>query len=152
MLQKAVIIDLDGTLACSQHVDGFRKPTGGTDWPAWIAATAYATVNEWCLEIVKAFHAQGYTIIFLTARSDAYNGREITTNWLNMQLATANISDYKLIMRPADDYRKDFIIKTELFYTQVLPYYEVLFAVDDKREVVDMWRNLGVTALHCADY
>jgi hypothetical protein len=55
-------------------------------------------------------------------------------------------------MRPADERRPDYVIKEEIFNEQIKPFYNVSFAIDDKRVVCDMWRKLGVTALHCADY
>jgi FMN phosphatase YigB (HAD superfamily) len=152
MRQKAVIIDIDGTLSNSPHVEGFKKPTGGTDWEAWIASTRYAPVNEWCKELVLAMHRRGYKLIFLTARSTNFSGLEITKEWLDSHLNHEGIFEYELIMRPIGDFRPDTEVKTMLYSTLISPYYDVLFAIDDKKTVINLWRSLSVPALHCADY
>jgi predicted secreted acid phosphatase len=147
-MQQAIIVDLDGTLANSQHVKDFTNENGKVDWPAWMDATAFATVNDWCREIVHAFAANGTKIIFLTARNGNEQGRKITEEWLRR----TTFADFELLMRKENDYRPDTIIKSEIYLNEIAPRYEVLFAVDDKKAVIDMWRNLGVPALHCADY
>jgi hypothetical protein len=151
-MQKAVIIDIDGTLSNSQHVAQFQKPTGGTDWAAWIAATSYAPANEWCKQLAIAMYKQGYRLIFMTARTTHFDGRAITERWLNNQLNPEGIFEYELIMRPAEDFRLDTDVKLSLYATLVAPHYDVLFAVDDKQNIIHLWRHLGIPALHCADY
>jgi hypothetical protein len=47
-------------------------------------------------------------------------------------------------MRKADDYRKDSIIKKEIYDNDIFPRYNVLFVYDDRNQVVEMWRGLGV--------
>ena len=152
MRQKAVIIDVDGTLCNSPHVAGFKKITGGTDWEAWMAATSYATANDWCKEITVAMYKQGYRLIFMTARNTDYNGRAITERWLNNCLNPEGIFEYELIMRPAGDFRPDVDVKLMLYSELIVPHFDVLFAIDDKQTVINLWRNLNIPALHCADY
>ena len=48
-----------------------------------------------------------------------------------------------MFMRPKDDYRKDSLVKKEI-YNNELSKYNVLFVYDDRNQVVDMWRELGV--------
>jgi hypothetical protein len=60
--------------------------------------------------------------------------------------------DWSLIFRPANDFRPDNEIKHDLFYNQIEPIYDVLFAVDDRKCNVEMWRSLGITALQCAEF
>lgn len=150
MKKQAIIVDLDGTLANSGHrvrfVDGSEK----RDWDKFNALSAYDPINEWCLEIVKAFNDRGYKIVFLTARSDSKSTRKITETWLATHVGPS--IDYELIMRPGDDFRSDFITKQDLFNKHILSKYDVLFAIDDKKVVSNMWRENGITALHCDEY
>jgi hypothetical protein len=152
MRQKAVIIDIDGTLANSQNPLVFTNSKGETDWPAWIASTAHAPVNEWCKQLTVAMYRQGYRLIFLTARGEHLNGRALTKNWLNNTLNIEGIFEYELLMRPEGDLRPDIDLKLTIYSTLIAPNFDVAFAVDDKQSVVDLWRNLGLPALHCADY
>jgi hypothetical protein len=53
-------------------------------------------------------------------------------------------------MRPAGDMRKDAIVKRELFDRHVRDRYDVTCILDDRSQVVDMWRSLGLTCLQVA--
>jgi len=128
----------------------FADANGDIDWEKWTASTAFATVNTWCADIVRAFAADRYQILFLTARSGNKEFRKITETWL--QNNAFGYFSYKLIMRGEMDKRPDVIIKEEIYNNQIMPYYNVSFAIDDKKAIIDMWRRIGVPALHCADY
>jgi hypothetical protein len=58
---------------------------------------------------------------------------------------------YRLIMRATGDMRKDSIIKQELLEREIVPNSFVDFVLDDRNQVVDMWRSLGLTCLQ-VDY
>ena len=144
---KAILVDIDGTLANSPHVNQFMEDDK-VNWDAWLSATAYSTVHEWCREIVNNFAISGYKIVFLTARNGGDHGRKITNDWLRRTV----IGDFELYMRTDGDYRPDYVIKKEIFIRDIAPKYDVSFALDDKKTVIDMWRELDIPALHCADY
>lgn len=148
MKTQAIIVDLDGTLANSQHVGQYTDAGGKVNWEAWMRSNQFASVNEWCRSIVQAHVALGTKVIFLTARTGDSHGWEITDGWLK----TNGFSGYELYMRKEGDFRPDTTIKSEVWSMDIAPYYDVLFAIDDKKQVIDMWRNFGVPALHCADY
>jgi hypothetical protein len=52
-------------------------------------------------------------------------------------------------MRQTDDNRKDSIIKEEIYDAHIRGKYNVLFVLDDRDQVVQMWRSLGLTVLQC---
>lgn len=54
-------------------------------------------------------------------------------------------------MRPEGDIRKDSIVKRELFEKYVRPYYNIEFVLDDRNQVVEMWRSLGLKCLQVAE-
>ena len=59
---------------------------------------------------------------------------------------TGNISislpkSWSLNMRAADDYRKDDEVKYEMYKKYVENKYFVHYVLDDRNQVVDMWRN-----------
>jgi hypothetical protein len=55
-------------------------------------------------------------------------------------------------MRVDQDFRKDAIIKKELFMNNVHNKFFVEFILDDRKQVVDMWRNdLGLTVFQVAE-
>lgn len=130
---KAVIVDIDGTLA----IKGDR---GHFDW----MKVGVDTPNLSIVELVKRL-ATHYEIIIFSGRDSIC--REITQQWLDKN----RIRYLELFMRPEGDMRKDSIVKRELYEAHVKAKYDVLFVLDDRNQVVDMWRNeLGLTCLQVA--
>lgn len=73
--------------------------------------------------------------------------RRVTEAWLNHN----GITRYKnLYMRKNGDKRKDYVVKKELYETHIKETYEVLFVLEDRDQVVKMWRDLGLTCLQVA--
>lgn len=151
MSRNAIIVDLDGTLVNNsvrtRHLDSSQV----RDWTEFNKALQFDELSEWCNQLVRGMADRGTHIIFLTARSGSSETRQITENWLRLNMGGLN-GDYTLLMRDDGDARPDFAIKQEIYMLKVAPYYNVLFAIDDKASVCNMWRSLGVTALHCEDY
>jgi len=54
-------------------------------------------------------------------------------------------------MREVGDMRKDRIVKLELFNEHIRHNYRVVAVWDDRKQVVEMWRALGLTVFHVAD-
>lgn len=44
-------------------------------------------------------------------------------------------------MRASEDYRKDAVIKKEIFKREIQNQFYVEFLLDDRNQVVDMWRK-----------
>lgn len=151
MLRKAIIVDLDGTIANNEYRVKYIDGSQQKDWDTFNALSAGDPVIEWCKDLVIGFSKLGYKIIFLTARSESKGTRAITETWLFQHIGPY-VTDYDLVMRDSKDYRTDFITKQDLYYQHVAPLYEVAFAIDDKLAVCTMWRGLGIPALHCKDY
>lgn len=146
MKRKAIIVDLDGTLCNTDHRQHFmeQKPK---DWNGFYEAMGEDKPNEWCFELIFAMREAGVHVIFVTGRPTTY--REKTLEWLEEVVVIDGIEDI-LWMRPEGDFRKDCEVKKEIFYNCIDKYYDILFVVDDRQQVVDMWRNLGLTCLQCA--
>ena len=45
-------------------------------------------------------------------------------------------------MRKTGDNRKDSIIKREIFENDIRPYYNIDYVLDDRNQVVEMWRSI----------
>lgn len=159
-LPKAIMCDLDGTLA----IIGDRTPYDATDcdlkdkpnWPV--------------IRCVLAMHAQGVKIIFMSGRDQKY--RPETERFIEKYCRVpANCAfpkknddkpkdvsiPYELHMRGETapdpdkmDMRKDVIVKRELFDRYVRGKYNVLFVLDDRNQVVDFWRSVGLTCFQVA--
>lgn len=145
MKKNAVIIDLDGTLCdCSHrvhHMKGKKK-----NWVAFEAGIGDDKLNLWCAALVDAMYKIGYHIIYLTGRGA--EKRKVSETWLTFH---SPVPEYTLLMRKEKDWRKDFIVKKEIYDQDVAPHYNILFAIDDRKHIADMWRAAGIPCLHCAD-
>jgi hypothetical protein len=147
---KAIIVDLDGTLCNAKHrLHHIEKAP--KDWDAFFAAAHADEPNQWCVDLIRGLHKLGeYQIVFLTGRGE--EDRKLTERWLLDHLPAGLVANSDLLMRPADDRRKDTQVKTEIYETQIAPNYRVMLAIDDRCSVIQMWRGLGVPALACDDW
>lgn len=138
-LPEAIIVDLDGTIAIHR-----RNPHDydklSTDIP-----------NASIIEIVlHEYYHRNTHILFTSGRPDSHRGR--TIDWINEHLGLDIRAGgrLKLFMRTAGDNRMDAVVKYELFDALIRKYYRVKWCLDDRRQVVDMWRSIGLTVLDVA--
>jgi predicted secreted acid phosphatase len=142
---KAIIVDLDGTLCDCSHRRPFlleERP----DWRSFNESMRTDGLNTWCLELINAMRAAGYKIVLVSGRGDDY--RDLTVDWLNLH----DINYDELLMRRAGDSRKDALVKMDIFKSAIEPVYDICFVVDDRKQVIEMWRkDLGLVCLQCAE-
>jgi uncharacterized HAD superfamily protein len=141
--QKAIIVDLDGTL-CDvdhrvHHVQGKNK-----NWKEFNELMIHDELNHWCFELMEAMSSRGYKIIFVTGRGEAF--RSPTEAWLKKHKVTYE----HLYMRSLVDYREDSDVKEDIYFNMIEQKYRVLFVVDDRKSVVERWRKLDLICLQCA--
>lgn len=143
MKEHAIIVDLDGTLCDVEHrvhhVQGAVK-----DWKAFNSLLSHDDLNHWCFELIHAMVARGYKILFVTGRGEA--NRRPTEEWLKKHL----VPYHDLFMRGEIDFREDSDVKEEIYRSMIEQKYQVLFVVDDRKSVVDRWRDIGLVCLQCA--
>lgn len=131
-MKQAIVCDLDGTLALFGNENPFNRDFLKDKINEPVAAIIR---NFWNGEDLFA------DIIICSGRSEEY--RDQTIIWL-----TRNQIPYSdLLMRPTGDKRMDAIIKQEFLFNEILPEYEVLFAIDDRKQVKQMWVNHGIFVL-----
>lgn len=123
-LPKAIICDLDGTLALMNGRNPFDANKCDED-----------ELNNPVANVLRNYKKLGYKILLVSGREDQY--REPTLRFL----AKHEIGYDALIMRKTKDYRKDSIIKTEIYNEFIKDNYFVEFVLDDRNQVVDTWRN-----------
>lgn len=138
---KAIICDLDGTLCDCSHrrhfVSGGRK-----DYDKFNAACVDDPLVIPIAELVMAMYADDYEIIFCSGRGNEW--RHETIEWIEDMRVVPN---FHLYMRPEGDYRSDVVVKREMLRQIEQEGYEVLFVVDDRPDVLRMWRQEGLFTL-----
>jgi predicted kinase len=144
-LPWAVLCDLDGTVAlfCQRHGCG----CGLNHRSPYNAATAHLdTPNAPVLLLLESLLcAAAPDIIFMSGREDLY--RRQTVDFLEKHFG----HHYELHMRKGGDSRKDAVVKAELFDAHVRGKFNVHFVLDDRNQVVELWRSLGLTCLQVAE-
>ncbi len=132
-LPKAILVDIDGTLA--HMID--RKPY---EWNR----VGEDTFNETVGAIVELEYLDTTRIIVMSGRDGSC--RQQTIDWL----VENKVPFDSLHMRAAGDMRKDSIVKRELFDAHVAGKFYVKYVLDDRDQVVEMWREMGLICLQVA--
>ena len=128
-LPKAIICDLDGTLALMNGRNPFDSASCEAD-----------LLNVPVAKVLKTFQNLGYKTLLLSGRKEEHKPQ--TINWL----AANNITYDLLELRKTPDNRADTIVKKELFEAHIAGKFYIEFVLDDRDQVVDLWRNgLGLT-------
>lgn len=140
MLSRAIICDLDGTLAnVSSHRHLVQKREGvKRDFYGFHRyASGDAPVIEETREALWSV-AQSHDIILVSGRHDRWRSR--TQAWLMARDVPYDV----LYMRPDEDYRPDTEVKLEIYKNYIQDRYLVERAYDDRPAVIELWRSLGI--------
>lgn len=134
--QKAVIFDLDGTLA-NPHKHKQKHKVRNEDW-AEEARTAPAIRKN--VKRLRKQEKKGEDIVIMTARSAHY--KKETKEWLKHH----DIKPKELIMRPEDNKQSDKKVKKDLLEKKILPKYKVKKAYDDRSKNIKMFKKHDIKA------
>lgn len=136
---KAIIVDIDGTVALHANRSPYDYSLVSTDEP-----------NLPIVQLVKDWAHQNPSgiILFTSGRPDSC--RDETEKWLGRTFLGLVRWNWDLLMRRAEDKRNDSVVKLELFDKYIREDYRVEFVLDDRNRVVDMWRSIGLTCLQVA--
>lgn len=140
--RRAIIVDLDGTMASHYNEIGeqlrghyeYSKVSG--DLP-----------NYPVMDVVAALESASNWTIFVSGREDSC--RDDTVEWLSRY--GWGKESYDLFMRKTGDHRPDYIIKYQIFDEHIRENYDIACALDDRDQVVKMWRSMGLTCLQVAE-
>lgn len=132
-LPTAILCDIDGTLALMKDRSPFEWSRVGEDLP-----------NQPVVSLVKKL-IEDKTIIFMSGRDEVC--RAETEAWLSAH----GMPYAPLYMRPEGNQAKDSIIKRHLFDENIRGKFNIEFVLDDRDQVVEMWRDMGLTCLQVAE-
>ena len=143
---KAIIVDIDGTLALRNNRSPFDYTKVGEDRPDFRMCNIIKGLIE---------SEELYEVFFVTGREDIGNCRELTEKWIEEhiyphfyhKMGYIPEENWKLIMRPEGDHRSDEIVKKELWEQKIKPWFDVVAVFDDRDRVVKMWREEGLLCL-----
>jgi predicted kinase len=128
-LPDAIIVDIDGTLAHMADRSPYDPTLYHTD-----------TLDTVVAELVQLYRKAGVHAIVVSGRTGTPEARTTTEEWL----ASSGVKYDQFYMRADGDDRKDDVVKDEIFETHIAGKYNILFTLDDRQRVVDMWRAKGI--------
>ena len=141
MTDEIVIFDIDGTLAdVSERIHHVRKKP--KNWPAFFEGMAQDKAIHSMVRLCNLLYASGIRIVLCSGRNEEHRAQ--TIEWL----AGQGVNYHDLLLRRSNDRRSDTEVKRELLAT--LDKSKILFVVEDRSRVVEMWRSEGLVCLQCA--
>ena len=140
-MEEIVIFDIDGTLAdVSERIHHVPKKT--KNWNAFFQGMAQDKAIHSIVRLCNLLYVSGIKIILCSGRSEEH--RDETIQWLSEK----GVNYHELILRRDGDRRPDSVIKREMLAG--LDRSKILFVVEDRSRVVEMWRSEGLVCLQCA--
>ena len=124
---KAIIVDVDGTLAKMSNRSPFDWDRVGED-----------DLNEVVADMVDGLKWANHQIIVVSGRDGVCYDE--TERWLTRN----GVPFDALFMRQEGDCRKDTIIKEEIFWNYIAENWSVVAVLDDRPSVVRMWHDIGI--------
>jgi phosphoglycolate phosphatase-like HAD superfamily hydrolase len=108
------------------------------DWKSYFDAIGSDPPIAASLEVLRALHAAGNRVVFLTGRPE--HTRRTTVRWLRAN----GLTDYdRLVMRPPGDDRPSGSFKVDEV-AKLRREYELVCAFEDRIDVADALRGAGV--------
>ena len=140
-IRKIDVFDIDGTLAdCNwrRHlVEGNER-----NWDEFFRLSIKDTPRPPLVALYKTLQGTGHFDMYIVSgRPELF--RKLTNRWLESNGITYN----ELFMRRENDRRPDTLVKEDILNMIKAKRREILFAVDDRSSVVQMWRRNGITCL-----
>lgn len=142
MTKDIILCDIDGVIADCTHrlhyITGKER-----DYDAFYdACDQDRRIDDMFDFIRKADDDLAFKVFFITGRPERI--REKTARWIKVN-GYYSADSSQIIMRKDDDHRKAHIIKEE--YLQHFDKDKILFAIDDDKEVCEMYRSKGINTL-----
>ena len=151
MMKNFIIFDIDGTLAdISQRlhfIQGEKK-----DWESFYGAMdkdqpIYEMALLLRVLLFTTLTDTEYEVVFVTGRPEKY--REKTMKWLSNISRIENLNE-RLFMRKDGDHRQDYVVKREIV-EKLKERGPIRMAFEDRDQVVQMYRSLGIRCLQVVD-
>jgi predicted kinase len=129
-LPECIVVDIDGTIAQCGNRNIYDGSKAHLD-----------TVIEPVADVVRQYLGGLVKVIFLSGRDEEHRG--VTEKWL----VDKGLWNGHLFMRKNGDKRADYIVKKELYEEHIKGRYNVVFVLDDRKQVKRMWVQEGLFVL-----
>lgn len=134
MKQRAVIVDIDGTLF--EEVPGWTKETDA--W--WVEETLKMRELEVGIGLIKVFKEMGFRLVFLTARGQSCK----KNTWIRFKEAGIDTLVDSMWHRPIRWNELPPVEYKRLMMRRIMNKYDVVFAMDDSDKNLAMFKEFGI--------
>jgi len=138
-LLTTINCDLDGTTSLLAGRSPYDATNCDRDPPNRPVVECIKAMYAHLVSIAPEERRGDVKVLFTSGREDKY--REPTERFLDKCLPGI---PRLLYMRRTGDQRRDSIIKREIFDAEIRGRWNVLFVLDDRNQVVDAWREMGL--------
>jgi hypothetical protein len=144
-----VIFDVDGTLLNIEHRVPLIRPTDGSkkNWEAFRNKACDDVPHVEIVEVARALSFCKHRLIICTGRME----KERAVTHASLLAAGMPMYGTAMYMRQNDDVRADHIIKLEMLVALRAHGFEPRLVFDDRQQVVDMWRKVGLRVCQVAE-
>lgn len=108
--------------------------------------------NPGVIHIIKSFlrNKKGNDKVFIiTGREETPEIKSAT--WEYVEYFVADHPDIEILFRPVGDYRSGDDMKLKLLNDHIIGKYNILYAIDDSKKVVNAYRDRGILTLQPVD-
>jgi hypothetical protein len=134
-MRTTVIVDIDHTISDA----AWRDPLIG-NWDEYYPEGLWDRPIEFVMDLVRLVSA-AREVVAVTARPEAV--RWLTVSWMIRHKVPIDT----ILMRPADDYRPSWEVKTDLVRNNFPDLGEIDFVLEDRDDCVAAYRKLGLNVL-----
>lgn len=147
-LPRAVIVDIDGTVALHALPDGSLMRAHHE-----YRLVSYDLPNPPVIDTVRALREAGLEIVFCSGRpivdDRGWEVGRVTYAWLAEHVGEWALRS-PLFMRGQGDGRPDDVVKTEIYERFIRGRWEIALALDDRPRVIRAWQALGLPVFDVA--
>ena len=131
---KAIIVDIDGTIADHDGIRGhYEYEKVSLDKP-----------HRDIIDVVNSYYDMGIVVIVVSGRNESC--LEDSVQWLEDN----GVKYHEIYFRATEDRRPDWKIKDQIIRENIQYRYHVLFCLDDRNQVVEHNRAMGYRVLQVA--
>lgn len=134
-MRQANLFDFHGTLA---DVSGIRDLLVIRDYDGFYEQSLTCPRIDSIVQEARRSHEDGFTNLLFTGMPDKY------VDGLNQWLARNDVPIDYIEMRKHGDWRKDFLVKRDMYLRAADMGYYVLHAWEDSPRVVKVWESQGI--------
>lgn len=145
-MSRIVICDLDGTIALDngRAKEHLHNPDKKRDWEAYFKDCPRDAPNWPVTDLLRSLQEQRVVVWILSGRSNIV--RYETERWLREH----QVPYTGMVMREKDDRTDDHILKIRWARELGFEPNNVWFILEDRKRVVDAWREAGYTCFEVA--